>query len=783
MVNQSAGTFSVTVQLSAASSLAVSVPFTLGGTAASGTDYSGLTASPLTIPAGSTSGTISGTLLPDYGAGQTLTFTLGTPTNGTLGATTTNTLTITEPQPTVQFAAASETVDESAGTFSVTLQLSNASDQDVTVPFTPGGTAASGTDYSGLTASPLTIPAGSTTATISGTLLPDYGQNQTLTFTLGTPANATLGATTANTLTTTEPQPAVQFTTAGEVVNQTAGTFSVRVNLRNASNQDVTVPFTLGGSAVSGTDYSGLTASPLTIPAGQTSATISGTLYPDYGASQTLTFALGTPTNATLGGSTTNTLTITEPRPAVQFTAANEVVNESAGTFSVTVQLSNASNQDVIVPFTTAGTAVSGTDYSGLTASPVTIPARGTTATITGTLLPDDGSSQTLTFTLGTPTNATLGATTLNTLTITEPSPPPPPAPVGRVLAVSGQASGTASIFTPSAGHYSDPPTATTPAGLFGGFAGEVRVATGDVNGDGVPDTIMVTGPGTPTRMAVVSGKDGSVLVPPTDPFGDPNFSSGAYVTAGDIAGTGRADWVVTPALTGGPRVVIFQLLANGAFDITSAGQPSLVANFFGIGDPGFRDGDRAALGDVNGDGILDVFSIAAFNGGPRTALYDGKDVLTAKTAGRDPVKLTGDFFAAVSGQDEGRGGRSIAAGDVNGDGLADLIVTGDNLLGTGNEVVVFSGADLAAGKVPGFGAAPLADFAVSGQPGGALVSVAAVDADGDTKADLVVGSGAGQPSLVRVYLGKEVAPGGEPAATDLDPFGGAVLAGGVFVG
>src|SRR5262249_29093276 len=260
------------------------------------------------------------------------------------------------------------------------------------------------------------------------------------------------------------------------------------------------------------------------------------------------------------------------------------------------------------------------------------------------------------------------------------------------------------------------------PVDPFPGFAGDVRAAIGDFNGDGVADTVLITGPGTKTVMAVVSGKDGSFLVPPTNPFGDANFTFGGFVAAGDIDHDGRAEWVVTPELWGGSRVVIFHLLADGTFDLTSPGQPSLVANFFGIGDPGFRDGDRPALGDVNGDGILDVFSIAAFNGGPRTALYDGKDVLGARAAGRDPLKLVGDFVAAPSGTDEGRGGRSIAVGDVNGDGVADLIVTGDNLLGTGNQVVVFSGADLVAGRFPGVGATPLADFTVGGQPGTALL-------------------------------------------------------------
>jgi hypothetical protein len=219
--------------------------------------------------------------------------------------------------------------------------------------------------------------------------------------------------------------------------------------------------------------------------------------------------------------------------------------------------------------------------------------------------------------------------------------------------------------------------------------------------------------------------------------------------------------------------VVVFGL-AGGTFKV--------VANFFGIGDPSFRDGDRATLGDVNKDGFLDVFSTAAFNGGPRTALYDGKDLLTASSQGRDPRKLVGDFFATLSGQDEGRGGRSIAAGDVNGDGFADFIVTGDNLLGTGSQVTVFSGADLTGGRLPGAGATPLANFSVGGQPGTSTVSVATVDLDGDARADLVVGSGAGQVAQIKAYYGKDVTGGAEPTNFALAPFGGVAL-NGVFVG
>jgi len=97
------------------------------------------------------------------------------------------------------------------------------------------------------------------------------------------------------------------------------------------------------------------------------------------------------------------------------------------------------------------------------------------------------------------------------------------------------------------------------------GFAGDVRVATGDCNGDGVQDTVMVTGPGTKTVMAVVNGKDGSVLVQPTGPFGDANFTVRGFVRRRrHSTTTAAAEWVITLRTAGGPRVVIFHLLPDG---------------------------------------------------------------------------------------------------------------------------------------------------------------------------------------------------------------------------
>jgi streptogramin lyase len=109
------------------------------------------------------------------------------------------------------------------------------------------------------------------------------------------------------------PPPTVQFSTASQNVNETAGTFTVTVTLSAVSSANTTVPFTLSGTAVAGTDYSGVTASPLVISAGQTTGMITGTLLPDPGASKTIIFTLGAPTDATLGSPAADTLTITEP--------------------------------------------------------------------------------------------------------------------------------------------------------------------------------------------------------------------------------------------------------------------------------------------------------------------------------------------------------------------------------------------------------------------------------------------------------------------------------------
>ncbi len=347
----------------------------------------------------------------------------------------------------------------------------------------------------------------------------------------------------------------------------------------------------------------------------------------------------------------------------------------------------------------------------------------------------------------------------------TSPHPPPssPPAPV----LAGGPFDGTARVLNPSGGQLVAGDTLT----FFPGLGANVRVAVADVNGDGVPDFVGATGPGARDLLAIIDGKTRAVLAS-FAPF-EPTFAGGLFVAAADLDRDGKADLVVTPDQGGGPVVAVY---SGARLSAGLTGDAAQVVRFLGIADPAFRGGARPALGDVNGDGTPDLVVGAGFGGGPRIAVFDGRDVAAGSAT---PGRLLPDFFAFEPGL---RNGAFVSAGDANGDGKADLAFG----VGPGGapRVRVYDATGLlTAGSFPSLDAvsANHLDF-FAGDPslrGG--VRVALRDVDGDGKADLITGSGEGEPSAVRVYKATSTQSNPSPDQ-QLDPFG-VTLANGVFVG
>lgn len=455
-VGESAGAVSFTVQLSNPSSLPVSVPFSVAGSASSA-DYSGLTASPLSFPEGVTARTISLTVSDDAidEPNETVVLNLGAPTNATLGNPSSATLTIqdNDAPPTVRFEQATPAFDEDAGTVTSRLILSGPSAFDITVPVSVTGGSADGADFAIATPSPVTIPAGNTSVDLAIAIIDDaFDENdETIELQLGAPTNATITAPFTQTITIRDDDatPSMSFDMAGASYDEDAGTVMIPVRLSAASGLPISASFATGGSA-SAADYSVPTTSPLEFPAGSTATSIVLNVANDAldEGDETVTFTLSAPVNATLGAQAAYTATIVDDDapPTLSFETAARTVNEGVGTTSVDVLLSAPSGKPVTFSITTGGTAGSG-DFGGLTPSPITIPAGAIRATVSLDVTDDaiDESNESVVLGLSSMTNATLGSPGMFNLIIADNDDPPS---VAFVTAASSydESAGTVSV-------------------------------------------------------------------------------------------------------------------------------------------------------------------------------------------------------------------------------------------------------------------------------------------------------------------------------------------------
>ena len=279
----------------------------------------------------------------------------------------------------------------------------------------------------------------------------------------------------------------------------------------------------------------------------------------------------------------------------------------------------------------------------------------------------------------------------------------------GKVYVLFGSKNNFSGTFAPAS------LTGTT-GFVINGVAGDnlgTSLAAGDINGDGIKD-LIIGAPGqagTAGKVYVVFGKTTAF----TNPFSlnAPNGTTyfridgaaagdkaGTSVAAGNISGhtDGTQDVIIgTPnaATTGGANsgkiYVVFgvaashPVLVNGAFAVSSING----TNGFEIDNDdsvGGLAGTSVAAGDINGDGKDDVIIGApnALGGAGKTYIVFGSSstwgaptpipVLLSQLTGSTGINGTNGFVAnGVNAGDHS--GTSVAVGDINGDGVADLII------------------------------------------------------------------------------------------------------------
>ncbi|MCY2971324.1 MAG: FG-GAP-like repeat-containing protein [Planctomycetota bacterium] len=199
-------------------------------------------------------------------------------------------------------------------------------------------------------------------------------------------------------------------------------------------------------------------------------------------------------------------------------------------------------------------------------------------------------------------------------------------------------------------------------------FRGGVRVASGDVTGDGIADVVVAAGPGGGPQVNVYDGT--SLQLVHSFYAYNAAFDDGIFVAVGDVNGDGYADIITGAGQGGGPHVQVF-----------SGQNYSNIASFFAY-NPAFTGGISVASGDVNGDGYSDVVVGAGPGGGPHVLAVSGLQL----SQGTQVVLAS--FFAFDPGINQGV---FVGAGDYNGDIVSDIVVAAGP--GGGPHIKVFNGS------------------------------------------------------------------------------------------
>ena len=333
---------------------------------------------------------------------------------------------------------------------------------------------------------------------------------------------------------------------------------------------------------------------------------------------------------------------------------------------------------------------------------------------------------------------------------------------------------------------------------IFGGAV----AAAGDVDGDGLAD-LLVAAPGssvvgsgayTGGRTLLFTGAqlasdhaslglwDAHAVLEGEDGL---DFSGTSMAGVGDVDGDGLGDIVVgafgndeAGQNAGKVYLVVGSAIAGGGtFDLGDlAVSPWQWTGGYAGAELGIS---VAGAGDVDGDGLADVL-MGAHNGHSGGA-YSGRACLALASAlGSPGVRSADTITHRFDGEASGEfAGTSVAGGgDLDGDGLADLLIGAPSADGGGwgsGRVYLWYGASLGSPGAHGLGGAPLIlEGTVNNQQAGEVVRFVD-DLDGDGRSEVMVGNLSGTAALRLLLSGDLPASGVVSIGAAAHSFPGAI--------